>query len=161
MQTPDRGSLLLQLSALLDGRASIEAVQEWLRPVMLGDWELPEEDASLIMKIVHVLDDDTIGDDRKRILLQRLVSCLQTSLNNEKVLQLFSVLAAQDQLCDLVQKYRCAVLTRTTFVSYVSSSGISPDLSKWLLHEPPEALTYLCGALAGCDYEEVASLLRM
>jgi hypothetical protein len=161
MKAIDRAVTATQLSALLEGRITSEQFGRWLLPIQIGEAEISDLDTPLIMKVSNLFEDASLSEDQRMTLLSRVLRVLQGPLHPDDAVELFPLLMGQDRLCDVVAKHRQGVISRTGFISFVSSARFSAATKRWLLGTTSEGLAYLCRLLQSGDYEEVRAVLEV
>lgn len=138
----------------------LDDLRRWFTPLLVDGDIRPGAGKDLKSSLVYLFEDDSIGPAVHVDNARRLVPYLESALSEDQVLWLLPLILLQHRLCDVVGKYKRGVVSRTGFVTFVSSSRLSGGIKKWLTNASPDALTGLCEALESGTPSEIAGLLE-
>jgi hypothetical protein len=155
-----REEIVRQLGQLLRGDMSSSAFMDWLSRVEAGLAEIPADDAALIAAAINLFEDASINEERRLVLAERYLSCVDSGMSNQEVSDLLPLVFLSDRLCSVVDRWKRGIVDRQDFSAFVRNTRIARAHREWLFRATPEALSYLCRQLTGGDYAEVIGLMR-
>jgi hypothetical protein len=116
-------------------------------------------DELLLNRLMFLFEDESLPASAHVSNVGLIAEALESTLSNGRVLDLFPLLVGHRRLCAVVEKYRNGVLSRTSFLSFVSELRYSAELKAWLQKARPEDLGALCIALRDRDLTAVETML--
>jgi hypothetical protein len=161
--------LTTQLRRFTGGEISLPDLHEWFTPILIADsldveesdgspWEHAAEDTRLFWRLVYLFEAG--GEEAPlRVAAERIVTCLESTLDASLTYELLPLILDQDRLTAIVTKHLSGTISRTGFLSVVAESGYPPHAKLWLERAPLGALRRLADLLAAGAYQDVALTL--
>jgi hypothetical protein len=155
-----RQEIVSRLSAFGEGAAELDDMHAWLAPFQRGDVHLPQERSALLQMISNLVEDDSLPLSRKVLLARRVLHGLRDDkLTEADVVNLFPVYAFGDRLCEISTKHRQNIVSRTSFLSFVSEMRVPPSLKRWIVSASQDKLEEFCFHLEANNFREIKKLL--
>ena len=174
VELPELISILREYAT---GDLPIDALHARLLPVIASDpldvessdarrWDAGHDDERLFWRLVYLVESNheagsalrVDGEDGSglRADIRRIVACVDDTRSAATTHELLPVILDAPRLCQIVEKHRAGVVTRTGFLSVIAESGYPEHVKLWLQHASSVALGRLCAQLEADEYAAIA-----
>jgi hypothetical protein len=164
LELRELAELLREYVAGLTPQATL---RERLRPVLADDpldvaasdpapWDQAPDEARLFWRLVYLVESGEADSPEFRDRVRRVVAALDSTRSAATTHELLPIVVDARRLCEIVEKLRAGVISRTSFLSVVAESDYPAHVKLWLQHASPMALARMCAQLGADEYSAVA-----
>jgi hypothetical protein len=165
LELRELAELLREYAAGVTPRATLS---ERLRPVLAADpldaagsdpapWDHAPNETRLFWRLVYLVESGEPDSPEFRDRVRRIVATLDSTRSAASTHELLPIVVDARRLCEIVEKHRSGVISRTSFLSVVAESDYPDHVKLWLQHASPVALARMCVQLGADDYSAVAA----
>jgi hypothetical protein len=163
-------ALIEKLRAFGAGASDRAALQHWSipfrsAPILEGPddeepiWNPEAEDQALFWTMLDLFEDEGFSSEEHREFASQLVRLFDEVSPSARRLELLPLLIHRRQFCEVLQKHRAGIISRTGLVSVISKRFRFEPVKDWLLLAPTHTLEELCDRLGSEDYTAVENIL--
>ena len=149
------------------GATALAAISERLRPVLAADpldvaasdpapWDRAPNEERLFWRLVYLIESGEADSPEFRDRIRRVVATLDSTRSAATTHELLPVVVDAQRLCEIIEKYRAGIISRTSLLSVVAESDYPAHVKLWLQHASPMALERLRAQLGADEYDAVA-----
>ena len=164
MELRELAELLREYAA---GVTPLAAISEHIRPVLADDpldvaasdpapWDRAPDEERLFWRLAYLIESGEVDSPEFRDRMRRVVTTLDSTKSAATTHELLPLVLDAQRLCEIVEKHRAGVVSRTSLLSVVAESDYPAHVKLWLQHASPMALERLCAQLGADEYDAVA-----
>lgn len=156
----DRSHLQKTLSDFTSGAMGLPELKAWIKKMVVGDQvEFYEPESKFLLRVIQSLDSVLHSDSALRSIateLEKMLRCVESIRMAEA---LVPVVEGRTHILGVVEKYLAGVLSRTSFLSFLTERQWSMGMKRKLEQLSHSELQYLYDSLSARDYGRLSVLL--
>jgi hypothetical protein len=157
----DWQQFLSQLEAFAGNRLPLAALRRRFTPLLSGARTPSPKDRDLIFSLIFLFEDESLSEQAHRQNALRLVKASHELEDLTVFAILIPLIIDQDRLCTIVERYRTKIISRTAFISAMSSVRYASRLKEWLAESDSASLESFCKALSNGEYHVATAMTQL